>query len=300
MSNVSNILIEAVADLVRAFTYETHEYLKKQPGKDSASFEARKNKLHQAANWKTIFDNVAQRYVKDLYDRGLRANQRVNIDMKALLRSTKADDKYLTLLKTRTEVQDYLKKQILLYGDKEAVRVLKYREPREFAEKEKSLSTTIPTPKVSKHEQNIKDQEVGFKTKVGKVGSGRHVGGSEFERRVAKALAGDNPVNWTNTKVKIDTPTQSTIAQMIYDTLQKTPELVASGFARQAQLTEVAENIKFNTEALAKHDFEYKGINYEAKKANIYSPSLFAEVWKIASESSLNASAISCDGIIPG
>ena len=222
MSNVSSILFEAVADLVKALSYETTNYLK------SSGEKIEQSKLHHAENWKPIFNNIAQRYVEDLVKRNLDPKKRINVDLTALNKTVPSKDKYQNLLKNRSEIQDYLRKQIVLITDEGAKRVLKNRDPIGYAEKEKEIKSTTPTPELTRAELKAKEEEIGLdkpskkpltnkktptaispktptaispktptaispKTptaispKTG-IGSSRAFGGQEFEDKVIKAL----------------------------------------------------------------------------------------------------------------
>ncbi len=285
MSNVNEILIfEAVADLVRAFSYETNAYLKKEG-------EAGKSKLHSSENWKPIFDKVAHRYIEDLKKRGLDPKKRVNVDMNALIKAKVKENKYLNLLQSRPEIQTYLRKQIKLLTDEGAERIEKYRNPREYEEIEKEIEKTTPTPKLTKSQQQIKDAEVGLrKEPVLKKGSERHFGGQEFEMKVAKAMAKKkiDSVKWLNNKVTINFPGEGeSIADKIYNLLQKNPSKAKAPTVSYDDVYKIINEIDPSVEQMSKSDFEYNGTKYEVKKQNIYNKSIFGEVWKVATDSSL-------------
>jgi len=286
-STVNTLLTEAVADLVRAFSYETNEYLKKTD-------ETEKNKLHNAENWKPIFDKVAKRYIEDLNKRGLDAKKRVLVDMKTLLRPQKKDNKYLNLLQSRKEIQDYLKKQIVFYSNPDSLRIMKYRDPKS-EEEEEEIKNTTPTPKISKAQQEVKDIEVGLsKGKTLKPGASRHFGGIDFENKVAKTMANEdiNKVKWINNKIAISMPgIGENIAEKIYELLKKSPEKAISATASYDDIYKIAGDISFSIQQTAKADFEYDGIKYEVKKQNLYQKCIFGEIWKIATEASFKRMA---------
>ena len=213
--NVTSILLqEAVADLTKALSYETTRYLK------TSGEKIEQSKLHHAENWKPIFNNVAQRYVEDLVKRNLDPKKRINVDLTALNKTVPSKDKYQNLLKDRSEIQDYLRKQIVLITDEGAKRVLKNRDPVGYANKEQEIKSTTPTPELTRAELKAKEEEIGLdkpskkpltnkktptaispktptaispKTptaispKTG-IGSSRAFGGQEFEDKVIKAL----------------------------------------------------------------------------------------------------------------
>jgi hypothetical protein len=279
MSSVNNILQEAVSDLVRAFSYETNLYLKKEG-------EAGRSKLHSSENWKPIFDKVAHRYVEDLRLRDLNPKKRVDVDMNTLVRSTKSNNKYLLLLKNREEIQNYLRKQIKFITDEASERIEKYRNPKEYINLEKEISTTTPTPRFTKAEQQIKDAEVGLsKIPVHKKGSERHFGGIEFEHKVAKAMAKNkiDKVKWINNKISIEFPGTGSIADKLYEMLKKNPSKTIS----YEDVYKIANSVNPSVSQMSKYDFEFDDIKYELKKQNLYEKSIFGEVWKIANEGAM-------------
>ena len=314
MSNVSSILFEAVADLVKALSYETTNYLK------SSGEKIEQSKLHKAENWRPIFNNIAQRYVEDLVKRNLDPKKRINVDLTALNKTVPSKDKYQNLLKNRSEIQDYLRKQIVLITDEGAKRVLKNRDPIGYAEKEKEIKSTTPTPELTRAELKAKEEEIGLdkpskkpltnkktptaispKTptaispKTG-IGSSRAFGGQEFEDKVIKALILKIGKAFSE-QTKIHIPfAKSTDGASIVDRFYSVSRKNSAGKPIfKMSLTDfetIAHEAISNIGNLSKYDARSVDKNgterlYEIKKGNVRVPTIFCELWKISSSEEL-------------
>ena len=313
--NVTSILLqEAVADLTKALSYETTRYLK------TSGEKIEQSKLHHAENWKPIFNNVAQRYVEDLVKRNLDPKKRINVDLTALNKTVPSKDKYQNLLKNRSEIQDYLRKQIVLITDEGAKRVLKNRDPVGYAEKEKEIKSSTPTPELTRAELKAKEEEIGLdkpskkpltnkktptaispKTptaispKTG-IGSSRAFGGQEFEDKVIKALILKIGKAFSE-QTKIHIPfAKSTDGASIVDRFYSVSRKNSAGKPIfKMSLTDfetIAHEAISNIGNLSKYDARSVDKNgterlYEIKKGNVRVPTIFCELWKISSSEEL-------------
>ena len=313
--NVTSILLqEAVADLTKALSYETTRYLK------TSGEKIEQSKLHHAENWKPIFNNVAQRYVEDLVKRNLDPKKRINVDLTALNKTVPSKDKYQNLLKNRSEIQDYLRKQIVLITDEGAKRVLKNRDPVGYANKEQEIKSTTPTPELTRAELKAKEEEIGLdkpskkpltnkktptaispKTptaispKTG-IGSSRAFGGQEFEDKVIKALILKIGKAFSE-QTKIHIPfAKSTDGASIVDRFYSVSRKNSAGKPIfKMSLTDfetIAHEAISNIGNLSKYDARSVDKNgterlYEIKKGNVRVPTIFCELWKISSSEEL-------------
>ena len=293
--NVTSILLqEAVADLTKALSYETTRYLK------TSGEKIEQSKLHHAENWKPIFNNVAQRYVEDLVKRNLDPKKRINVDLTALNKTVPSKDKYQNLLKDRSEIQDYLRKQIVLITDEGAKRVLKNRDPHGYEQKEQEIKSTTPTPDLTKAELKAKEADVGLVKKVSKTiskkienksgkGSARAISGKKFEDKIQKEFEKEGgKADIVHSSVTIPLIGDGAkIANRIYSALKKNPNGIVNGTVSETTLRDILDHATLDLKKASKADLKYDGVLYELKKDNIYEPTIFCEIWKIATESDL-------------
>ena len=297
--NVTSILLqEAVADLTKALSYETTRYLK------TSGEKIEQSKLHHAENWKPIFNNVAQRYVEDLVKRNLDPKKRIYVDLTALNKTVPSKNKYQNLLKDRSEIQDYLRKQIVLITDEGAKRVLKNRDPVGYANKEQEIKSTTPTPELTKAELKAKEADVGLAKEVTKTisksitksaikkpgkGSARAISGKKFEDKIQKEFEkSGGTVEVVHSSISIPLIGDGAkIINRIYFSLRKNPNGIVNGTVSETTLREILDHATFDLKKASKADLKYDGVLYELKKDNIYEPTIFCEIWKIATESDL-------------